>query len=299
MRLVDPDVALPYWDSTLDEALPVPADSVLWTEKFFGNGHDRVTAGPYANWPATHELSFVPGMMQLFRDVGSSPFGGLFKPADVDYATSRTTYQDLTACVDPTFEMAHGIVHMFVGGYMADVAISPNDPAFFMHHAFIDHQWELFRQAHQSRAERETQFVPADQLCSEFHDRMCIHWSFYSLAANAQMKPFPIRNIDGLANAYTDSLYTYTPRPSCSALLPDCGSKYLMCDTRTYRCVSKVRARGVCTGFERMDVCESGPCDASGKCPEPLDDTQLTTPTTSTASSATAGEWNTFGTNCV
>jgi tyrosinase len=48
LRLVDPDVALPYFDSTLDEGLPVPADSVIWTDAFMGNGNDRTVTGPLA-----------------------------------------------------------------------------------------------------------------------------------------------------------------------------------------------------------------------------------------------------------
>ena len=30
LRSVDVDVFVPYWDSTLDEGLPTPRDSVLW-----------------------------------------------------------------------------------------------------------------------------------------------------------------------------------------------------------------------------------------------------------------------------
>ncbi len=94
------------------------------------------------------------------------------------------------------------------------------------------------------------------------------------------MRPFPIRNIDGLKNAYTDELYYYYPRPNCSATTPTCGSNYIYCDTRTYRfdpfsfkkfpkifrCLSKIRAGGNCTGFEGKDICANGLCDVTGKC---------------------------------
>jgi hypothetical protein len=40
---------------------------------------------------------------------------------------------------------------------------------FFMHHAFIDHQWELWRQSKQTRELRESAYTSNDQACSEFH----------------------------------------------------------------------------------------------------------------------------------
>lgn len=38
-----------------------------------------------------------------------------------------------------------------------------------MHHTFIDHQWELFRQAKQTRQQRETQYPTDDMACNDFH----------------------------------------------------------------------------------------------------------------------------------
>jgi len=35
IRSEDPDVSLCYWDSTLDSALPTPADSVMWLPEVF------------------------------------------------------------------------------------------------------------------------------------------------------------------------------------------------------------------------------------------------------------------------
>ena len=31
------------------------------------------------------------------------------------------------------------------GGIMSDVASSPGDPVFFMHHGFVDHQWRIWQ----------------------------------------------------------------------------------------------------------------------------------------------------------
>ena len=54
LRRVDPSTSLPYWDSTLDDAIPNPVNSILWTSELFGNGVGDVTSGPAANW-VTHQ----------------------------------------------------------------------------------------------------------------------------------------------------------------------------------------------------------------------------------------------------
>lgn len=97
LRQIDPSVSLPYWDSTLDEGLPAPKDSILWTEEFFGNGDGLVRNGPYANWTTTHELTSIPGQKKLYRNVGNSQFGGLYKNDDVNFVLDRQSYQDLTS----------------------------------------------------------------------------------------------------------------------------------------------------------------------------------------------------------
>lgn len=287
LRQVDSSVALPYWDSTLDQGLPEPKDSVIWSADFFGNGDGEVTIGPYANWPSTHELSFVPGMRKLFRGVGDSPYGGQFKLKDLEFAHSRAHYNDLTACVDPTFELVHGLVHMFVGGFMADIGISPNDPAFFFHHNFIDSIWEEFRLAKQTLGDRETQY-PDDggSACNAFHYK------------NAKMQPFTITNVQGLSNDYTRDVYFFQPSPKCSASNSDCGSAYLFCspkdpkpeggaDPNAHRCLSKIRVGGDCSGFEALDACYGGVCDGGvckaapagvGRHPTTKEEAKTTTP---------------------
>jgi hypothetical protein len=269
LRAEDPLISLPYWDTTLDQTLPSPKDSILWTKDFFGNNHGPVTEGPFANWEATHELAFVPGMRHLFRDVGQSPFGGLYKEEDLEFAYGKDKFGDLTACMDPTFELVHGVVHMFVGGYMADIGISPNDPSFYLHHTFIDFIWEEFRQTKQTMDQRENDYPDDTKACNNFH------------FGASQMKPFPILNRDGLSNNYTDDFYYYEPRPTCSETVADCASPYLYCDPRNYRCMSKVVSGGNCTGYEGTELCYSGSC-VNGKCttgspPEKLTPATVTT----------------------
>ncbi|KAI1633782.1 hypothetical protein F4809DRAFT_568482 [Biscogniauxia mediterranea] len=56
---------------------------------------------------------------------------------------SRTTYPDFHSCVEFTY---HAQGHNGVGGIMADAIGSAGDPAFFMHHLYIDYafrKWQI------------------------------------------------------------------------------------------------------------------------------------------------------------
>lgn len=112
-------------------------------------------------------------------------------------------------------EYTHGNIHIYVGGDMLDQSTSANDPIFFLHHSFVDLIFELWRQQRQNRFERENTYPLDMQLCSNAN-----HFG------SALMRPFePWRNVDGLHNKYTDNMYEYAPRPTCSAASPTCGSK--------------------------------------------------------------------------
>ena len=69
LRKIDPTVALPYWDSTLDEPLPRPADSVIFTHHFMGSVYDTtngyVMDGPFWNWATvTEEIEMFGAAVQ-------------------------------------------------------------------------------------------------------------------------------------------------------------------------------------------------------------------------------------------
>uniref|UniRef100_A0A915KF09 ShKT domain-containing protein n=1 Tax=Romanomermis culicivorax TaxID=13658 RepID=A0A915KF09_ROMCU len=94
--------------------------------------------------------------------------------------------------------------------------------------------------------------------------------------SDQQMRPFPMRIIDALSNAYTDYLYDYGKRLTCSYAYPHCGSKYLFCDRTKNRCLSKIKMNGNCQGFEGYDCCYDGRC-INGRCyPNPPTTTTTT-----------------------
>jgi hypothetical protein len=86
LRRVDPEVALPYWDSTLDQNMPDARDSILWTPEFFGESDSvgNVINGPYANWQT------VQGRADILRHNGAK--GTLFTNNEVDTILRAVRY---------------------------------------------------------------------------------------------------------------------------------------------------------------------------------------------------------------
>lgn len=248
MRLEKPKVFIPYWDSSLDQGLPTPCDSILWTDEFTGNGNGLVKIGPYRNWRTTVS---APGKndRKLYRNCGASSAGELYDPKDFEYYNSKSEYYELFCnCNDATFEMNHGLVHEYIGGHMLKISISPNDPIFFQHHSFVDYLYEEFRVRNYNNSSDAESYYPPDG------DLACS----YEHYANATMRPFNhLKNIDGLSRSYTEEFYTYAPRPTCRR---GCEGPFLFCDTKRKRCLSKVKLGGNCTGFEETDICAYGNC---------------------------------------
>ncbi|CAJ0581007.1 unnamed protein product, partial [Mesorhabditis spiculigera] len=253
IRLIDPGLSMPYWDSVLDSYLPDPRDSIMFTPLFMGtlDGGGQVVTGSFAGFRT------LEGRPNIVRRLGTE--GKLFSETAIANAISNPDVQSILAYTAPqagcpfrpnfaALEYAHSSVHLWIGGDMKPPTTSANDPIFFLHHTFVDYIWEIYRQTRQSRAQREIAYPPDIGTCANSQ-----HFSY------AQMRPWDKQNRDGLSNIYTDQIYRYAPRPTCSAQNPYCGSQYLFCDTRgNAHCVAKVRMGGNCRGFEGFDACHQG-----------------------------------------
>ncbi|VIO92324.1 ShTK domain containing protein [Brugia malayi] len=240
LRLIDPSIALPYWDSSLDQHLSDPRDSVMWSEMLMGesNSNGEVINGPFARFIT------LEGHPAITRNLGEE--GHLFTDENIN-----TVY----ACPYPpnfsALEYYHASVHIWIGGDMKPPLTSANDPVFFLHHSFVDYIFENWRQMHQNRIQREQDYPQEITTCTTPR-----HF------ANANMRPFNLVNKHGLSNAYTDYLYTYAPRPNCSANEPTCQSQFLFCDLRNgpAHCVSKIKLGKRCEKFIGEDACYMGIC---------------------------------------
>ncbi|PIO60807.1 hypothetical protein TELCIR_17688, partial [Teladorsagia circumcincta] len=165
VRMIDPGIAMPYWDSVMDSYLPDPRDSIMFSPMFMGetDGAGQVVRGPFAGFRT------LEGRPNIVRRLATE--GKLFTEANINNLLSQTEIQNVLAYTAPQ---------------------------------------------------------------------------------------------NGLSNEYTDYLYHYAPRPTCSAQNPNCGSPYLFCDTRgSPHCVAKIKPNGLCRGFEGLDACWNGVCVAS------------------------------------
>ncbi|MEV0413524.1 tyrosinase family protein [Streptomyces sp. NPDC050448] len=165
LQKVDPRVSLPYWDWTVDRT----AASSLWAADFLGGtGRDRdgqVLDGPFAyaagRWPITVGVDKRP---YLRRTLGAA-VPELPTKAEVNAVLAMPVYD--TAPWNSASDGfrnhlegwrgagLHNRVHVWIGGQMASAA-SPNEPAFWMHHAFIDMLW-----AEWQRRNPKSAYLPA------------------------------------------------------------------------------------------------------------------------------------------
>ncbi|MCI3930994.1 tyrosinase MelC2 [Streptomyces sp. AN091965] len=157
LQSVDPSVALPYWDWTTDRT---PAAS-LWAPDFLGGtGRSRdgqVTDGAFASSGNGWRINVrVDGRDFLRRSLGSN---GLQLPtkAEVDSVLAMPVYDAAPwNSASDGFRNhlegwrgvnLHNRVHVWVGGHMATGA-SPNDPVFWLHHAYVDKLWTQWQSRH-------------------------------------------------------------------------------------------------------------------------------------------------------
>ncbi|GMR34410.1 hypothetical protein PMAYCL1PPCAC_04605 [Pristionchus mayeri] len=257
LRLIDPSISLPYWDSTLDGALTDVKYSSLWSDELMGSVmNGAVTSGVFRGWSGMNGGT-------IMRNLGKDS-GRVLNTNDRNLALGKTRIESVMAFTSTrrgcpysvewdNIEFAHGYSHVYVGGDMLVQHTAAFDPIFFLYHSFIDSLWEDWRNQRQSRTTRPTAYPPNNAQCSSI-----AHFS------NSTMSPFAqLQNIDGCSNDYTDNLYAYdTRRPSCS-LGENCGSKFLFCD-RSHggvQCAAKIRLGQPCTGYSRgEDMCYNSVC---------------------------------------
>ncbi|KIH65289.1 hypothetical protein ANCDUO_04392, partial [Ancylostoma duodenale] len=96
-HLPDPNMGVPYWDSTLDSELPDPLDSLIFSDIFLGEIDDNgfVVTGPYANWTT------MEGRANILRLFGANPAGELLSSARVDWIVNNPDLNMVLGCTMP------------------------------------------------------------------------------------------------------------------------------------------------------------------------------------------------------
>ncbi|XP_052819006.1 tyrosinase-like protein [Mya arenaria] len=221
LRRINRRLSLPYWDSSLDFDMENPVNSILFSPPFLGNGDGFVTSGPFANWQTPSG--------PLTRNIAEA--SRLLSKEVIQMILTRCRTREIS---DPTaqpqfnLEIAHGGPHVWIGGQMAGLNTAAHDPVFFMHHAFIDYIWELFRI-------RQFRFCGVNP-SRDYPPTMGQH------APTRAMDGLPgYRNIDGYRSYWTRFWYRYERSPRCSMRRPYCGTPYLTCDRMRGRCISVAR----------------------------------------------------------
>jgi hypothetical protein len=203
--------------------MPNPADSIIWSAPFLGNGNGLVTSGPFANW--------MTNALELRRNIAGG--STLFSKEIVDRILTKCRNSEIlspTAEFDFDLDFYHGGPHVWVGGQFAFANSAAHDPVFFLHHAYVDYIWEQFR-AHQKNVCRVNPENDYPDTSNEFH------------SSNRSMDYFPqYRHIDGYRNYWTQYWYRYEPSPTCTSFTKSCNTPYLRCNSQTNRCVSVERS---------------------------------------------------------
>ncbi|VDH96940.1 Hypothetical predicted protein, partial [Mytilus galloprovincialis] len=106
-------------------------------------------------------------------------------------------------------EFQHNLPHDWVGGMMDLLPSAPKDPAFFLHHAYVDYIWGKFRQKQQRLGEDPEYYPGLGDISLNKYNLTLFH------ASHRQMDCFRwMNNIDGYSKNYTQYLYAYEDSPT-------------------------------------------------------------------------------------
>jgi tyrosinase len=144
--------AFTWWDETKDAGQF--AKSTIFTPEFFGSLPGPTNgAGTCIRDGAFKDITLHigPGSGQsdhcLSRAVDETATAQCSKDFE-NYCMSRSSYPDFESC----WEFGpHGYGHNGIGSVMADVMGSVGDPAFWMHHTYIDRVYRVWQNADVSR----------------------------------------------------------------------------------------------------------------------------------------------------
>lgn len=137
IRQTRPNFALPYWDWSVDAA--DAALSPVWGPTYAGGaniGPAAIPDGPFANsvgaYPSQHTVvrNFSAGVSGAMPPIWPAP---LLEQV-IDTVSPWGRFSD-------AIEGAHDLPHVYIGGDMRNTAFAPNDPIFYLHHAFVDSLW--------------------------------------------------------------------------------------------------------------------------------------------------------------
>ena len=133
LQAINPKVSLPYWD---------------WTGEYDPQGvNSRSALSPVWNNNQIDALGWSESLIgkynaeeNLGRGLGGT-LPTLNQKNNLLNSNSYNSYGNFRFELEVTL---HDPPHGWVGGEMQNMYYSPNDPAFFLHHAMVDYLWQLW-----------------------------------------------------------------------------------------------------------------------------------------------------------
>ncbi|XP_056408818.1 tyrosinase-like [Hyla sarda] len=176
----DEDFAFPFYDWSRDETCTICSEEYLGKNDYEGNILDKSIFSSWgticgdSDFPNTYcqSASTDTNRTSLRRSPGTTQSSSLPTQQDVlnvvrwkDYdnppydRTALYSFRNaMEGFLDPSDgetygSYVHNRVHNYMGGTMADISISANDPMFIVHHCFVDFIFELWIRRHNGRPE--------------------------------------------------------------------------------------------------------------------------------------------------
>jgi tyrosinase len=128
------DVVLPWWDWTVDQAVPAA----------YASDQVNGAANPLYSSPIQPSGREPGGSDHTIRQPGQPDAPPLPDAATVDGILALGDFIDFQT----QLEDIHNGVHVWVGGTMSDIATAAYDPVFWAHHTMIDRVWRLWQLSH-------------------------------------------------------------------------------------------------------------------------------------------------------
>lgn len=167
-------LTIPYWDWSNNLTR-----MNIWTPSLMGGNGSVVTgvveSGPFANWGVTFEIDGsrnyaglrrawgtpLGDMPNMHHDMGNSTDAPVLPPLEElldalftpiydtppwnDASHNPPSFRNILEGWQPSGCKLHNTIHLWVGGHMRMVAISANDPVFWLHHSFVDKIYDVWQ----------------------------------------------------------------------------------------------------------------------------------------------------------
>jgi tyrosinase len=151
---VDPSVTVPYWDFTNRFV----TQNIIFQNNFIGPnggsggvGGGAVQSGFFSTLNGWLQRTDLSGNTWLGKSTSTQPLTRYLRSPDrlptttqVNQTLAQTSYDSFRSSLEL---QAHAGAHLWVGGSVANVATSPNDPIFWLLHSNIDRLWAQWQVA--------------------------------------------------------------------------------------------------------------------------------------------------------